>query len=730
MGLDKLKKSYHLTEQYKELDEKLLSWGKEGTRSHGKIGIIEEEFDSYFKKNKEKWNTKRRPRFGFNKVKELLKNKENPIYLELGAELGSSAKEILENFETVTVISVDYWPKKHISTWPELKNIIEDPNYGPYSIFSNRLFEYKDRVIPIQQYTVDGLDIVKSHDVVPDVIYIDASHTFEDCLRDIEKSYNLFPDTVLCGDDYETGEGVKQAVLEFCNRHNLLHEVFSNQWIIKGEKKDMNSNISLPKLKKIDLNKPKKKKILLLSDDMRLHSGVGTMSREIVLNSCKEYDWVQIGGAIKHPDQGKRIDISSDIQKETGVQDASVIVYPTDGYGNPDLLRQLISHEKIDIIMHFTDPRFWGWLYNMEHEIRQTMPLIYLNIWDDLPYPHWNENAYESCDLLMAISKQTYNINKNVCQRKPRVEGLDLTYLPHGICENKFFKIGPNHPEFSRYYTFREKMTNKMNLDPDFTFFFNSRNIRRKGVSNLILGYRLFCDTIGKEEAKNTCLLLHCERVDPNGTDLPAVHRALASDYNVKFTDAKFPTNELNYLYNMADVTCQPSTAEGFGLSVCESLMTGTPIIASCIGGLQDQMGFMKEDGTYLTEKDYTTDWPSNADKRYTKHGEWAFPMWPTVTLQGSPQTPYIYDSIININDIKDRMLETYKLGTKELERRGNSGREYVTDPKIKMTAKNMGTSFIEQVNNMLESWKPRERFTVINTDMEDVIYPDGIMLK
>jgi hypothetical protein len=75
-------------------------------------------------------------------------------------------------------------------------------------------------------------------------------------------------------------------------------------------------------------------------------------------------------------------------------------------------------------------------------------------------------------------------------------------------------------------------------------------------------------------------------------------------------------------------------------------------------------------------------------------------------------------------------MLETYKLGTKELERRGNSGREYVTDPKIKMTAKNMGNSFIEQVNNMLESWKPRERFTVINTDMEDVVYPDGIMLK
>ena len=67
--------------------------------------------------------------------------------------------------------------------------------------------------------------------------------------------------------------------------------------------------------------------------------------------------------------------------------------------------------EKPDAILHFTDPRFWGWLYAMEHEIRQQIPILYYTIWDDLPFPHWNENAYESCDLLMAISKQTYNIS-------------------------------------------------------------------------------------------------------------------------------------------------------------------------------------------------------------------------------------------------------------------------------------------------------------------------------
>jgi len=123
--------------------------------------------------------------------------------------------------------------------------------------------------------------------------------------------------------------------------------------------------LKLPKLRKIDPNRPKKKKIILLSDDLRLHSGVGTVSREIVFGTVDTYDWVQIAGAVKHPEQGQAIDISSDVSTQTGVDDASVKLYPTDGYGNPDLLRHIIAIEKPDVIMHFTDPRFWGWLYNM-----------------------------------------------------------------------------------------------------------------------------------------------------------------------------------------------------------------------------------------------------------------------------------------------------------------------------------------------------------------------------
>ena len=71
-----------------------------------------------------------------------------------------------------------------------------------------------------------------------------------------------------------------------------------------------------------------KKKILLLSDDIRMHSGIATMSREFVMGTLTEFDWVQIGGAVKHPEHGKIIDMNEAVRKESGIQDASLKIYP------------------------------------------------------------------------------------------------------------------------------------------------------------------------------------------------------------------------------------------------------------------------------------------------------------------------------------------------------------------------------------------------------------------
>ena len=154
-----------------------------------------------------------------------------------------------------------------------------------------------------------------------------------------------------------------------------------------------------------------KKKILLMSDDMRMHSGIATQSKEFVMGTLEHYEWVQLAGAVKHPEEGKIIDMNEAARKESGISHAYLKIYPITGYGNPDILREVMRLENPDAILHFTDPRFWIWFYQMEHEIRQTTPIFYYNIWDDLPDPIYNTNYYRSSDLLMSISKQTYGLN-------------------------------------------------------------------------------------------------------------------------------------------------------------------------------------------------------------------------------------------------------------------------------------------------------------------------------
>ena len=77
-------------------------------------------------------------------------------------------------------------------------------------------------------------------------------------------------------------------------------------------------------------------------------SGIANVSKQLVLGTVDRYDWVQLGAAIKHPEAGKVMDLSEDVRKKTGVEDANVKIYPSDGYGNPDMIRQLLMIGKCD----------------------------------------------------------------------------------------------------------------------------------------------------------------------------------------------------------------------------------------------------------------------------------------------------------------------------------------------------------------------------------------------
>jgi glycosyltransferase involved in cell wall biosynthesis len=474
--------------------------------------------------------------------------------------------------------------------------------------------------------------------------------------------------------------------------------------------------MDLPKLKKVtETQKRKKKKILLLSDDLRMSSGVGTMSREIVVGTIDKYDWVQLGGAIQHPDKGKVFDMNDSMIEETGIQDASLKIYPIDGYGDQEMLRSILDIEKPDAILHYTDPRFWKWLYDMEHEVRQSIPIYYYNIWDDLPYPRWNEPFYESCDLIMNISKQTHNIVQNVCQNKPRTD-WDSTYVPHGISEKYFY---PVKNEKERLEMNKMKSELFQGKDIEFCLFYNNRNIRRKMTSDTILAFKTFADRLPKEQRDKTAFVLHTQPIDPNGTDLPAVVEEICPDLNIIFSTNKLSAQHLNYLYNIADVTINLASNEGFGLGTCESLMCGTPIIVNVTGGLQDQCGFKLKD-KHITYQDYGKieslhDWREWENNEDLTHGEWVKPVWPkTRSLQGSPPTPYIFDDRADWVEVADSIQYWYDLGKEQRDECGFKGHEWVCGDEAMMSARAMCGLFIDHMETAFDKWTPRKRFELM----------------
>jgi len=445
-----------------------------------------------------------------------------------------------------------------------------------------------------------------------------------------------------------------------------------------------------------------KKKILLLSDDLRMTSGISTMSKEFVLGTVHKYDWIQLGAAIKHPELGKIVSLNEDIKSRTGIEDADVKIIPYNGYGDINIIRKLIKEEKIDAILHFTDPHYWQWLYDNEHEIRQRVPILYYHIWDNVPDPQYNRDFFESCDWLGCISKLTYGIVNRVGKRTDKVtfkplESHQISYVPHGINPDVFKPLDKINEEYLKYINGDKEY--------DFILFYNSRNIRRKQTSDVIYSYRLFCDMLSKEQSDKCLLLMHTNPIDDNGTDLYAVVEEVCPNYDVKFTNNKFEQVVLNEFYNIVDCTINISSNEGFGLTSAESLMSGTPIIVNVTGGLQDQCGFN------YTEDDYIDIKTLHNKKIHssTPHGEWVVPVWPsTNNLNGSPLTPYIYDDRVNDEDVSNAIMEVYNWTKEERKSRGLKGREFALQ---NLSSEIMCNKMIEGIDKTIETFQPRKRF-------------------
>ena len=284
-----------------------------------------------------------------------------------------------------------------------------------------------------------------------------------------------------------------------------------------------------------------------------------------------------------------------------------------------------------------------------------------------------------------------------------------LHYIPHGINSDTFKPLNKNDENLIelRKDIFKGK-------DYEFVFFYNSRNIQRKRTSNIALAFKMFCENLPKEKSDKCILVCHTEKVLDAGTDLGAIQEAFLSDHNFLVIENKFSPEEMNLLYNIADVTINVSSNEGFGLSVAESIMSGTPVIVNVTGGLQDQIGQLDDDGKPV---EFDFNFSSNNEHRYSRHGIWAKPVWPvTRVVQGSPPTPYIFDDLCKWEDVAKAMMYWYMMTSEDREKCGLEGRRWAMN-EGGLNHKNLAEQFIKAMDFTIENFIPEKSFALHTVD-------------
>ena len=408
-------------------------------------------------------------------------------------------------------------------------------------------------------------------------------------------------------------------------------------------------------------------KVLTISDHPLSPSGVGTQTNYMIrsLLDTGNFQVISLGGAMKHDDYTPVL---------VEPYDGDWKIFPCDGYGDKNLIRSMLRQFKPDILYFMTDPRFYEFLWQMEDEIRESVPMVYYHVWDNYPYPYYNKVWYKSNDLIATISKVTSDIVQNVC---PEVEEK---YVPHAV-DDSIFKSRTTPQDLENIKQFREQI----GAADKFVVFWNNRNARRKQSGSLIFWWKTFLDKIGHDKA---ALVMHTDTRDPHGQplDVLAAHLGLNKG-QVIFSTQKLSSSHLAMMYAGADVTINIADAEGFGLGTLESLACGTPIIVNMTGGLQEQV----TDGE---------NWFGIGIKPASK------------CIIGSGLVPWIYEDRVSEKDVVDALEKMYNMSNEERKNLGKLGQKNFKYKNYSF--EKFKTTWVKLMTDVYEkngSWKNRKNY-------------------
>jgi glycosyltransferase involved in cell wall biosynthesis len=326
-----------------------------------------------------------------------------------------------------------------------------------------------------------------------------------------------------------------------------------------------------PKTKKTD-----KVVNLLFYGDFNCTTGFGNVSKQLIDNWSKNKNFNIVILAI------------NDLSEKPYNYKENVFVIPClvadenkDSYARLELLKTLYS-ENFDVFFALNDIEVLNsmgeHLANVKKERakankKKTKYVLYT--------PIDSEPIQSDCEVLNLFDEVITYTEYAKAVLKPLIsESIwkKIKVIPHGIDTEVFYPI-ENNDEISE--------TKKLIFGRDDVFVFGSvnRNSARKDMATLMIGFAMFKHT----SQADAVLYLHCNPKDRMGIDCFRLSERLGLELG---KDIFFPhsssfdenneisESELNKIYNTFDCFITTTTAEGWGLTICEAMATKKLVVA------------------------------------------------------------------------------------------------------------------------------------------------------
>lgn len=322
-------------------------------------------------------------------------------------------------------------------------------------------------------------------------------------------------------------------------------------------------------------------------------TGFGIVMKEILQGLYKNYPGIynifQVG-INYHGDFADELLVTGGIERGRYRQWPAKVPLANGGtnlYGQPKFLQLLQDMQgvDIDVIFLFEDP-FWvggnvpglpgdkPFVRMVKEELAKKgmghVPIVAYFPIDGIPKPYWVNNISNFIDIPITYLDFGY---KSCVEMQPALE-TRLRTIPHGVNTKEFFPISQTELKTFKRAIFGETASDK------FMVMNCNRNQLRKLIPSNLIAFKEF-----QKSVPNSFIYLNMQAVDV-GWNLIECCQSLGLEVN---RDVFFPPNfntqkglsteDLNKLFNCADLLTSTATGGGWELAVTQAFATRTAVL-------------------------------------------------------------------------------------------------------------------------------------------------------